>query len=104
MSVQTRRVLAALAGAAGIVVGVTPDDYPGDALAGVGFQQTLERRAFAAGGAQVRSLKLTSLAVLDDPGVRALMEQALARRPIDPSGHGRCIVKGVSPNQRRRRA
>jgi uncharacterized FAD-dependent dehydrogenase len=39
---------------AGIVVGVTPDDYPGDypgdALAGVGFQQTLERRAFTAGG------------------------------------------------------
>jgi uncharacterized FAD-dependent dehydrogenase len=35
---------------AGIVVGVTPADYPGDALAGVGFQQTWERRAFAAGG------------------------------------------------------
>jgi uncharacterized protein len=35
---------------AGIVVGVTPADYPGDALAGVGFQQAWERRAFAAAG------------------------------------------------------
>jgi len=35
---------------AGIVVGITPADYPGDALAGVGFQQAWERRAFEAGG------------------------------------------------------
>jgi hypothetical protein len=55
-------------------------------------------------GAQVRSLKLPNLAVLDDPPVRALMDQALARRPIDPAGEGRTIVKSISPNQRRRRA
>jgi hypothetical protein len=55
-------------------------------------------------GAQVRSVKLASLALLDDPRVRALMDQALARRPIDPAGAGRTIVKSVSPNQRRRRA
>jgi uncharacterized protein len=35
---------------AGIVVGITPDDYPGDALAGVAFQREWERRAFVAGG------------------------------------------------------
>ncbi|HVC63215.1 MAG TPA: hypothetical protein VND19_22985 [Acetobacteraceae bacterium] len=35
---------------AGIVVGITPDDYPGGALAGVAFQQQWERRAFLAGG------------------------------------------------------
>lgn len=36
---------------AGIVVGITPDvDFPGDALAGIAFQQTWERRAFLAGG------------------------------------------------------
>jgi len=51
----------------------------------------------------VRSLKLASLAALDDPKVRALMDQALAARPIDPAGSGRTVVKGVSPNQRRRR-
>jgi uncharacterized FAD-dependent dehydrogenase len=36
---------------AGIVVGITPADYPGDALAGIAFQRHWEERAFAAGGA-----------------------------------------------------
>src|SRR5579859_4914965 len=37
-------------------------------------------------GAQVRSLKLPNLSVLDDPRVQALMAQALANaRPIDPT-------------------
>ncbi|MEP7210815.1 MAG: FAD-dependent protein, partial [Alphaproteobacteria bacterium] len=39
---------------AGIVVGVTPDDFPGDfrtdPLAGIAFQRQWEERAFAAGG------------------------------------------------------
>jgi len=35
---------------AGIVVAVTPSDYPGDVLAGVAFQRVWEQRAFAAGG------------------------------------------------------
>ena len=35
---------------AGLVVGITPADYPGDALAGIEFQRAWERRAFAAGG------------------------------------------------------
>jgi uncharacterized protein len=34
----------------GIVVGITPEDYPGDALAGIGFQRELEARAFELGG------------------------------------------------------
>jgi hypothetical protein len=56
-------------------------------------------------GAQVRSLKLPNLAVLDDPKVQALMAQALAKaRPIDASQASRSIVKSVSPNQRRRRS
>ena len=55
-------------------------------------------------GAQVRSLKLPNLAVLDDPKVQALMAQALANaRPIDSAQPLRSIVKSVSPNQRRRR-
>jgi hypothetical protein len=36
---------------AGIVVGVTPADYPGGALAGIEFQRMWEQRAFDAGGA-----------------------------------------------------
>jgi uncharacterized protein len=35
---------------AGIVVGVDPQDFPGDVLAGVEFQRQWERRAFRAGG------------------------------------------------------
>ncbi len=35
---------------AGIVVGITPADYPGHPLAGVAFQRQFEERAFAAGG------------------------------------------------------
>ena len=36
---------------AGIVVGVTPKDYPGGPLAGIAFQRELESRAFQLGGA-----------------------------------------------------
>jgi uncharacterized FAD-dependent dehydrogenase len=35
---------------AGIVVGITPADYPGGPLAGIDFQRRWEERAFAAGG------------------------------------------------------
>ncbi len=35
---------------AGIVVGIGPEDYPGDVLAGIAFQQEWERKAFALGG------------------------------------------------------
>jgi uncharacterized FAD-dependent dehydrogenase len=35
---------------AGIVVGITPADYPGDVLAGVEFQRRWEEAAFRAGG------------------------------------------------------
>ena len=35
---------------AGIVVGITPADYPGGALAGIAFQRKWEERAFALGG------------------------------------------------------
>ncbi len=35
---------------AGIVVGITPEDYPGGPLAGIAFQRKWEEAAFAAGG------------------------------------------------------
>ncbi|MGZ8185940.1 MAG: NAD(P)/FAD-dependent oxidoreductase, partial [Methylobacter sp.] len=34
----------------GIVVGITPDDYPGHSLAGIDFQRRLEANAFKLGG------------------------------------------------------
>jgi hypothetical protein len=36
---------------AGIVVGITPADYPGGPLAGIEFQRAIESRAFEVGGA-----------------------------------------------------
>jgi uncharacterized FAD-dependent dehydrogenase len=35
---------------AGIVVGITPDDYPGGPLAGIEFQRALESKAYELGG------------------------------------------------------
>src|SRR4051812_38565758 len=40
---------------AGIVVGITPADYPGDALAGIAFQRHWEEKAFSAGGANYKA-------------------------------------------------
>jgi hypothetical protein len=56
-------------------------------------------------GAQVRSIVLVSLSLLDEPPVRALMDQAMARaqRPIDPSARSRTLIKSVSAKQKPRR-
>jgi uncharacterized FAD-dependent dehydrogenase len=35
---------------AGIVVGITPEDYPGGPLAGIEFQRALESKAYELGG------------------------------------------------------
>jgi len=35
---------------AGIVVGITPEDFPGGPLAGIAFQRQWEERAFELGG------------------------------------------------------
>ena len=35
---------------AGIVVGITPDDYPGGAMAGIEFQRAIESKAYVLGG------------------------------------------------------
>ncbi len=40
---------------AGIVVGITPDDYPGHALAGIDFQRQWESRAYELGGSSYRA-------------------------------------------------
>ena len=40
---------------AGIVVGITPEDYPGGVLAGIDFQRRWESAAFGAGGRDYRA-------------------------------------------------
>ncbi len=52
----------------GIVVGITPEDYPGSPLAGIEFQRQLEARAFELGGGTYQA-----------PG--QLVEDFLAGRP-----------------------
>lgn len=56
-------------------------------------------------GAQVRTMRLPSAAALDEPAVRALMQQALALSPkkIDATAQRRLIIKSVSAKQRPRR-
>jgi uncharacterized protein len=57
----------------GIVVGITPDDYPGHPLAGMYFQRLLEERAFELGGS-----------TYDAPG--QLVGDFIANRPSETLG------------------
>jgi hypothetical protein len=57
---------------AGIVCGITPADYPGDALAGVAYQQEWERRAFEAGGRSYAAPVQTVGDLLEGRASRAL--------------------------------
>jgi hypothetical protein len=56
-------------------------------------------------GSRVRHIVLEGTATLDEPGVRALMHQALALAdpPIDHERTGRVIIQLVSAKQRARR-
>src|SRR4051812_14810907 len=56
-------------------------------------------------GNQGRFVRLTSLAVLDEPAVRALLDAAgaIARAPLPAAGHGYTLIKSVSAKQRPRR-
>ena len=56
-------------------------------------------------GSQVRHIRMTNAAMLDDPAVQALISEALDRAepPIDPSGEQRLIVRSVAAKHRARR-
>jgi hypothetical protein len=55
-------------------------------------------------GARVRHVVVTEPSVLDSPGLRRLIREALAAAPSRPAaGRRRMIVKSVSPRQRPRR-
>jgi uncharacterized FAD-dependent dehydrogenase len=57
---------------AGIVCGITPADYPRDALAGVAYQQVWERQAFEAGGRSYAAPVQTVGDLLEGRASRAL--------------------------------
>ena len=60
-----------------IVVGITPDDYPGGPLAGIAFQRHWEERAFALGGSQLRCTGATG-------------RRLPCRSRVNRVRHGRC--------------
>lgn len=56
-------------------------------------------------GSRVRSIRLDTASVLEQPPVRALMAQAIEEaNPFDPRKRGRMVIKMVAPKQRPRRA
>ena len=63
------------------------------------------QRLLKGSGKKARHIVLGDAAVLDRPGVRALMEQALehAKKPKDGRGSRRTVIKAVSAKQRPRR-
>ena len=65
---------------AGIVVGITPEDYPGHALAGIDLQRRLEKHAFRRGRQHVR-------------GPRSARRRFPCRSRIDCVGRGRSILQ-----------
>ena len=58
------------------------------------------------GGTRVRHVVLTELALLDDPQIRSLMQQALARSGASwqAGKRGAIVIKSISARQRPRRA
>ena len=56
-------------------------------------------------GSVVRHVVLTEIAVLDDPQIRELMQQALARSglSLQAGKHGPIVIKSISARQRPRR-
>lgn len=56
-------------------------------------------------GTAIRHIVLDDASTLDQPAVRALMQEALARapKPIDASAPRRLVIKSVSQKQRPRR-
>jgi hypothetical protein len=56
-------------------------------------------------GSQVRHIRLANPALLDDPRVKALIDEAVARSepPFDPAREQELVIKSVSAKQRPRR-
>jgi len=100
------------------VIGYGPGEKPSDAifslaayakgvslcfLQGAGLPDP--KGILRGGGKLVRSIRVESAATLDRPEVRALMKAAAerAKRPLDPAGAHRLVIKSVSAKQRPRR-
>jgi hypothetical protein len=100
-----------------LVIGFSPTDRPSDALFSIALYPRWVNLFFLTGadlddpegllqgnGRIVRSIRLTTADVVDAPGVRALMAQAIRKSGTPyPRRGGRLEIRAVSPNKRRRR-
>ena len=101
-----------------LVIGFGPTERASDALFSIalyprwvnlfflhGARLSDPEKLLKGGGKRVRHIVLEDASVLDRPGVRKLISQALrtAATPIDRGHHRRLIIKSISPNQRARR-
>jgi hypothetical protein len=72
-------------------------------LQGVGLPDP--NKLLKGSGKQVRSIRLESVDVLDEPAVLALIDVAAARLGLEPgAGSGKIVIKSISEKQRPRRA
>jgi len=101
------------------VIGYGPSERPSEAIFSLAAQAKGVALCFLQGaglpdpkgvlrgsGNVVRNVRLESAATLDRPEVRALMRAALerAKKPMDPAGARRLVIRSVSAKQRPRRA
>ena len=63
------------------------------------------KRRLKGAGSRVRHVRLSELALIDDPDIDALINQAIARAdpPLDPKQKSRVIIRAIAPKQRPRR-
>lgn len=101
-----------------LVIGFGPSERPSEAIFSLvlypryvslcflqGAKLPDPRKRLRGKGKVVRHLRLASAATLDEPGVRSLMELALARAKVrlDPGARHRLVIRSISAKQRPRR-
>ena len=102
----------------GLVVGFGPSERVSDAIFSIalyprwinlfyvpGFDLPDPDHLLKGSGTAVRRIQLEGVETFDNPAVRALIKEALARAepPINPKAKGRLVIKSISAKQRPRR-
>jgi Domain of unknown function (DU1801) len=101
-----------------LAIGFGPSERAGEALFSLaiyarwinlffldGARMKDPKKKLKGAGSKVRHVRLTEVALIDDPDISALMDQALARAeiPIDPKQKSRVVIRAIAPKQRPRR-
>jgi hypothetical protein len=101
-----------------LVIGFSPTERPSDAVFSVvlaprwisicfirGAKLSDPDKLLRGAGNQVRNIRLAGVETLNEPGVRALIDQAVDRSPVsfDPSKRRQLVIRAVVAKQRPRR-